>query len=498
MARLSNRSRYACCAVLGLLAVVALTGSVAAKQAETPEEIVFRSNRADGLNDLYLIGRDGLGLRRLTFDGVGVRTPRFSPDGMKIAFASARAGNFDIWVVNRDGTGLRRVTSDPLFEDNPSWTEDGKLVFARGSVTCAPPDDCTAVLADLESGHEQTLPIGPIGGGGLDASRDDQILFSRDRSIWVTEVDGSGQRRLTSPAANQSDFRPVWAPKGKQFAFIRDSDGLTNDVWVGRTNDPAIQLTNTPNRNEEYPSWAESGDVILFMGFFASEPGRLFRIGPDGSGDAEVSTTMHAPFLDTFSRDGRDPSLWHQIISGTEVGVVQANGEVEVSFGAGATQGGEFDTIDGHYGSQCSLPGDFDIQVDYDARTWPPANGTQASLQAFFANASVSRESQVWGEQYLAWLDGVAGNATTEENTGAMRLVRSEGRFRAFWRYQGLWVPIRSAPANTNPVVFGFSLQSFQNRFAHQPVTVAFDNFRLASGEVSCPSWWASAFGDLG
>jgi hypothetical protein len=59
-------------------------------------------------------------------------------------------------------------------------------------------------------------------------------------------------------------------------------------------------------------------------------------------------------------------------------------------------------------------------------------------------------------------------------------------------------VPLRSAPANTTPVVFGFSLHSFNNQFAHQPVRVAFDNFRLESGELSCPSWWASSFGDLG
>lgn len=51
------------------------------------------------------------------------------------------------------------------------------------------------------------------------------------------------------------------------------------------------------------------------MAFFASAPGKLYRIGPDGMGDAEVSTTVRAPFVDTCSRDGRDASLWHQIIT---------------------------------------------------------------------------------------------------------------------------------------------------------------------------------------
>ncbi len=494
MAKLTNRSRWAFFVLLGLIAVVALTGSVAAMQPTTPEEIVFRSNRADGLHDLYLIGRDGSGLRRLTFDGASVRTPRFSPDGAKIAFASERLGNFDIWTIDRDGTNLTRVTTSPDRDESPSWTSQGEILFVRGPVNCDP--GCDAVVAAADGSAERTLPLAAVGGGGLDASpHGERVLFSRDRSIWIANLDGSGQRRLTMPATNLSDFRPTWAPSGNHFAFIRF--GTTNDLYAGRTNGEATRLTDTPGRNEEYPSWSESGDEILFTGSF-NDPGRLYRISPDGSGEAEVSTTMHAPFVDTFSRDGRDASLWHQIITGTEVTVTQANGRVEVAIGAGATQGGPFNGIDGHYGSQCMLPGDFDVQVDYDALAWPSANGTQAALQAFFANASVSRNSQVFGEQYGAWLDGVGGIATTEENTGSMRLTRADGRFRAFWRYEGVWVPIRSAPANTTPVAFGFSLQSFNNQFAHQPVRVAFDNFRLASGEVSCPSWWSSSFGDLG
>ncbi len=491
-----HRRRWTAFTLIGLTAVIALTGSVAARQPQAPEEIVFRSNRADGVNELYLIGRDGSNLRRLTFDGAAVRTPRFSPDGTRIAFASAKTGNFDIWIVNRDGTNPTRVTTSPEREEAPSWTSKGEILFQRGPFFCE--TACTAVVAAADGSSERTLPIAGIAAGGLDAApHGERLLYARDRSIWVAELDGSGQRRLTSPAANQSDFRPAWAPKGNHFAFVRDSDGLTNELWAGRTDGEQMRLTDTPDRHEEYPSWSESGEEILFSGFYNAAPAKLFRIGPDGTGDAEVSTILHAPFVDTFSRDGRDASIWHEIIDGTEVTVTQAGGRVEVTLGAAAVPGGSFNAIVGEYFSHCDLPADFDIQVEYDALTWPSANGSDANLQAF-GNAAVARESKVWGEQYAAWLSGPTGFATTEENAGAMRVVRSAGRFRAFWRYEGVWVPIRSAPANTNPVRFGFTLVSFNNQFAHQPVKVAFDNFRLASGEVSCPSWWASIFGDLG
>lgn len=492
-----RRKRWTAGTLFALIAVITLTGSVAARQPHAPEEIVFRSNRADGVNELYLIGRDGSNLRRLTFDGAAVRTPRFSPDGTKIAFASAQAGSFDIWTIDRDGTNPTRITTSRAREDAPSWTSQGEILFQRGPFLCE--TGCTAVVAAADGSSERTLPIGAIGPGGLDASpHGERLLFARDRSIWVAEFDGSGQRRLSAPAANQSDFRPAWAPKGNRFAFVRDSDGLTNELWVGRTDGVQNRLTNTPARHEEYPSWSASGDEILFSGFFDAAPAKLYRIAPDGSGDAEVSTTMHAPFLETFSTEGRDASVWHEVISGTEVTLAQTGGRFEISFGAGATEGGPFSHIEGHYGSRCTLPGEFDMQVDYELLDWPAANGTGAALQAFFANATVIRESQVWNEQYGAWLDGQFGNATTEQVSGSMRLVRSGGRFRGYWLYEGVWVPIRSAPANTTPVTFGVALMSFGGQFAHQPVRVAFDNFRLTSGEVSCPSWWASIFGDLG
>lgn len=228
----------------------------------------------------------------------------------------------------------------------PSWTSRGEILFQRGPFFCE--TACTAVVAAADGSSERTLPIAGIAAGGLAAApHGNRLLFARDRSIWIAELDGSGQRRLTSPAANQSDFRPAWAPKGDHFAFVRDSNGLTNELWAGTTDGEQTRLTDTPARHEEYPSWSASRNEILFSGFFDAAPSKLYRIAPDGSGDAEVSTNLQAPFLDTFSRDGRDASLWHQIITGTEVTVTQAGGRVVVAIGAGAVQGGPFNGIDG-------------------------------------------------------------------------------------------------------------------------------------------------------
>ena len=44
--------------------------------------------------------------------------------------------------------------------------------------------------------------------------------------------------------------------------------------------------------------------------------------------------------------------------------------------------------------------------------------------------------------------------------------------------------------------VYGMGLSTPASEFQHQTGSVAFDNFRLNSGELACPSWWADAWPD--
>ena len=55
-------------------------------------------------NNLAMMRADGTGLRYLTHfaDGTQLYTPRFSPDGRKLAFAIAREGQRDLAVVELD------------------------------------------------------------------------------------------------------------------------------------------------------------------------------------------------------------------------------------------------------------------------------------------------------------------------------------------------------------------------------------------------------------
>ena len=48
-------------------------------------------------------------------------SPRWSPDGSKLAFESDRGGNVDVYVMNLDGTGLVNLTKNPAFDGYIAW-----------------------------------------------------------------------------------------------------------------------------------------------------------------------------------------------------------------------------------------------------------------------------------------------------------------------------------------------------------------------------------------
>jgi hypothetical protein len=60
----------------------------------------------------------------------------------------------------------------------------------------------------------------------------------------------------------------------------------------------------------------------------------------------------------------------------------------------------------------------------------------------------------------------------------------------AYFRSGQSWVRIASGTTSQADTAIGLSMSTFLNRFAHWRVEVAFDDFRISSGALHCPSWW--------
>lgn len=477
----------------GLVALATAGGADAAR-------LVFSSTRADGVRELYVVGRDGQGEHRITFNEIVERQPVFSPDGTRIAFAGLRNGVWDIYTVADDGRDLRQLTADSARDDYPRWTADGRITYQRGSEPCP----CSAWIMDADGRNAEQIPI-PGNVLTPEPSRHGQRLaYASDidgRSrLYVSNVKGTARHAITDPVSGFGDFMPRWSPSGNKIAFLRD-DGNGQDLYLVHANGTDLRrLTLTPSRTEYYVSWQGDGELA----FAAAPPFRLWALNLGTGEEQALRTWPSAPLHEDFEDGIRDASLWHQVSDpGGTIGEV--GGRLVAAIAGTAVPGGQWNQVDEHWGSQCELRGDFDFEVDWELLTWPAHGGFFAQLSAFFADAGIARHSNPWeppfDESISAWRNFPFANAVINSTavSGSFRLVRLDGTIFAYERTVGAgWNPVFSAPDVAGATVYGIGLWAQGASFTHQDGAVAFDDFRLSSGDLTCPSWWSDIWVDVG
>ena len=192
--------------------------------------LVFVSN-CEGNPEIYRTGRDGSGTTRLTRTSGAEHTPRWSPDGSRIAYAlDPDSGTSEIMVMDADGTSARAVTRNDANDWGPTWSPDGgRLAF--------------------ESNRD----------GNAD--------------VWIVEVATGAERRLTRHAAN--DVFPAWSPDGRTIAYQTNRDGHYAVYGVEPAGDAAARRLFSRAGNAVTPSWAPDGTL-------------LFAFQPEGEGDLEI------------------------------------------------------------------------------------------------------------------------------------------------------------------------------------------------------------------
>src|SRR3989454_3785346 len=170
---------------------------------------------------LFVIRRDGTGLRQLTDDSYKDRAPRWSPDGKRITFHSDRSGRPEIWMINADGSRLEQLTDARDGVANAVWSPDGTRFVCRN------PGSNPSIIEVGKSWQEQspqTLPSMSDSGGRLwvwSWSLDGRKLGgTQERSggtpagIVVYSLDSQQYEKLT-------DFGspPVWLSDRRRLLF---------------------------------------------------------------------------------------------------------------------------------------------------------------------------------------------------------------------------------------------------------------------------------------
>lgn len=187
--------------------------------------------------------------RRLTNPREGSdRSPRWSPDGTRLAFVSTRKGRPQIWLIDPTGGEARSLETEQAVISEPVWSPDGRQIAFAAAVYSkasdwtpypgAPAGDreraaTSAAPAKKENGRKD-LGVKVI--TRLQYKLDGLGFFGDLRSqIFVIAADGSGPARQITEGDYDHQF-PAWSPDGRSIycAARRDGDAdyhNRRDLW---------------------------------------------------------------------------------------------------------------------------------------------------------------------------------------------------------------------------------------------------------------------------
>ena len=235
--------------------------------AET--SIYFVSSRT-GTKEIWAMDYDGQNQRQITHLGSVSLSPRISPDGSRVAFASLdRSG----WAVRMYSLELGRMVGFPAgggsgSNQSPAWSSDGSKIAFSSSRS----GDPEIWVADANGGnlHKLTSFRGPDVSPTWNPQTNSQLSWVSGRTglpqIYIMDQDGANIQRLTDGGYAIS---PSWAPNGALLTFSwnrKYGPGAPGgqDIYVmDIASKRWLQLTHDAGSND-FPSWAPDTRHIVF------------------------------------------------------------------------------------------------------------------------------------------------------------------------------------------------------------------------------------------
>lgn len=200
-------------------------------------------------------------------------TPRWSPDGVRLAFLSTREGAPQLYVANADGSNARKITSVPEGVSDFIWSPDGRM-FAF--VTDVYPE-CKdlACTAEKSQAAEQSKVKAVIA---------DHLLFrhwnefkrGKRSHLFVISSEGGEPRDLTPGDYDVPPFSLgdptafAFAPDATEICFARNTDKVeaistNNDLFtVSVAGGEAKRITGGNPGSDTTPRYSPDGKFIAY------------------------------------------------------------------------------------------------------------------------------------------------------------------------------------------------------------------------------------------
>jgi len=240
---------------------VALSGAGVAQFAlATNGTLVYAPSPA---RSLVTVDRKGVA-KPVTEEQANFHSPRFSPDGSRIAVDFTSQDGRDVWMLDRRQKTMSRVTFDHDGHD-PVWSPDGQsIMYLSGK-------SGTTGVYSVRPGTVTSDSVYALSPLTYSAGR---IRATGELVATMTELSaGSGLdlvRIKPGSAAfepiNASKFNEGWptiSPDGRWLAFASDQSGRF-EIYVRSLVDPAAAQVQVSGDGGSEPMWSKAGDELYY------------------------------------------------------------------------------------------------------------------------------------------------------------------------------------------------------------------------------------------